>query len=337
MHTMSDPTVSSDRLDATAPLHAALGQLHIEGAIFLRGEYTESWAYQSPGPETAHVLHPGAERIILFHVVAEGECWIAVPADGEKLWARKGDVVVLPYGDSHAMGGVLDAEIVSVFSILDPPPWTRMPVVRHGSGGARSDIICGYLHCKDPLFDPRMRVFPPAFVVRPEGAASTWVQASIAYAMHQSEGLHSPNGHIPTRLPEFLLVEVLRLHLATAPAAEHGWLAALSDPIVGPAMALVHRSPEYKWTVSELAKEAAVSRSLLDSRFRQVLGRAPIRYVTEWRMHVAQDLLATTELSIVAIARRVGYDAEEAFSRAFKRERSASPGLWRARHRATTG
>ena len=47
-------------------------------------------------------------------------------------------------------------------------------------------------------------------------------------------------------------------------------------------------------------------------------------------MHMAQDLLSTTELTIGAIARRVGYGAEEAFSRAFKREYGESPSAWRA-------
>ena len=316
--------------ERAAPMQAALGRLHLNGAIFLRAEYTEPWAYESPGPQTARMLHPGAERVILFHVVAEGECWVAV-GDGQRHWAQRGDVIVLPYGDSHAMGGTAEAECVSIFSILNPPPWQRMPIIRHGRGGSRTDLVCGYLHCQDPLFDPQLRAFPPVFVVRPTGAAATWVGASIAYAMQETDG---PSGHVPTRVPEFLLVEVLRLHLSSAPAAEHGWVAALGDPVLGPAMALLHRMPEHKWTVAELAQEAAVSRSLLDARFRQVLGRAPIRYLTEWRMHVAQDLLATTDLSIVGVARRVGYDAEEAFSRAFKRERGAAPGLWRARHRA---
>jgi AraC-like DNA-binding protein len=94
----------------------------------------------------------------------------------------------------------------------------------------------------------------------------------------------------------------------------------------------LHRSPAYKWTVSELARSAAVSRSLLDGRFRQVLGLSPIRYLTEWRMHVAQDLLATTDLGVEAVAHRVGYDAEEAFSRAFKRVHGSPPSVWRAKH-----
>jgi AraC-like DNA-binding protein len=74
----------------------------------------------------------------------------------------------------------------------------------------------------------------------------------------------------------------------------------------------------------------AVSRSALDERFRSVLGRSPIRYLTEWRMHLAQDLLLTTDLTVAAVGRRVGYDSEEAFGRAFKRARGRSPGSWRS-------
>ncbi len=95
-----------------------------------------------------------------------------------------------------------------------------------------------------------------------------------------------------------LLVEVLRQHLATAPAVDHGWLAALHDPVLNPALAALHAAPERKWTVTDLARVAAVSRSGLDERFRQVLGRSPIRYLTEWRMHLAEDLLTSTDLGV---------------------------------------
>jgi AraC-like DNA-binding protein len=71
---------------------------------------------------------------------------------------------------------------------------------------------------------------------------------------------------------------------------------------------------------------------VLDGRFREVLDRSPIRYLTEWRMHIAEDLLATTDLGVAVVARRVGYDADEAFSRAFKRAHGESPSVWRATH-----
>jgi AraC-like DNA-binding protein len=106
--------------------------------------------------------------------------------------------------------------------------------------------------------------------------------------------------------------------------------------VLAPALSFLHGAPEHKWTVAELAAAAAVSRSLLDERFRQVLGRSPIRYLTEWRMHLAEDLLANTDSGVVSVARRVGYDSEEAFSRAFKRAHGASPSHWRIERQAAT-
>jgi len=311
-------------------LWSALERVRLRGAVFLRAEYREPWAYESlTGPETARILRPDAERVILFHLVASGSCWVRV-GDGEKRWAHRGDVIVLPYGDQHQMGGVTPTETVSISTFMDMPPWSRMPVLRHGRDGTLTNVVCGYLHSSDPLFDPGLRGFPPVFVVRPPaGPAAEWVQANIAYALEQSSPTSSSGNILMSRLPELLLVEILRLHLATAPAADHGWLAAVNDPVLHPAMSLMHASPERHWTVSELGRRVSVSRSLLDERFREVLGRSPIRYLMEWRMHVAEDLLATTQLGVAAIARRVGYDAEEAFSRAFKREHGQSPTAWR--------
>jgi AraC-like DNA-binding protein len=311
------------------PLNEALERLRLEGAIYLRAEYTERWALADQGgPMFAAMMHPGAERLILFHVVASGRCFVSC-ADGERYWASAGEVIVLPYGDAFLMGGVEPVEPVSILSVLAPPPWTEMPIVRHGEGGSRTDVVCGFLYSEDPLFDPALKVFPPAFVVRPPpGPARAWFDASIAYALQDPSGQRG--GLRSTKLPELLLIDALRLHLANAPASERGWLAGLRDPVLAPAMKAIHTAPERKWTVADLATEASVSRSLLDGRFRDVLGLSPMRYVNEWRMRVAQDLLATTEVTVAAIARRVGYDSEEAFSRAFKRAHGQSPSLWRA-------
>jgi AraC-like DNA-binding protein len=311
------------------PLTEALERLRLEGAIFLRAEYTERWALgDQGGPLFAAMMHPGAQRLILFHVVASGRCFVSC-ADGERYWANAGEVIVLPYGDVFLMGGVEPVEPVSIMSVVPPPPWTEMPIVRYGEGGTRTDVVCGCLYSKDLLFDPALKAFPPVFVVRPTaGPARAWFDASVAYALEASSG--QGRGLPSTKLPELLIIEVLRLHLANAPAADRGWFAALRDPVLAPAMKAIHTAPERKWTVADLATEAAASRSLLDGRFREVLGLSPIRYVKEWRMRIAQDLLATTDVTIASVARRVGYDSEEAFSRAFKRAYGRSPSLWRA-------
>jgi AraC-like DNA-binding protein len=322
---------------AAAPLASidvALGRLRLDGAIFFRSEFTEGWAYESPAAaaELADTLRPGAERLIIFHIVARGSCWISL-LEGERHWASEGDVIVLPYGDPHRMGGEEPARCVPILSLLDAPPWETLPVLRHGAGGERTDIVCGYLHSKNPLFDPRLRALPAVFVVRPpDGPAARWVRSSIDYALAMTSPASAADPP-STRLPELLLVEILRLHLASAPAVERGWIAALRDPVLAPALAQLHGTPERKWTVAELAAQAAVSRSLLDERFRLVLGRSPIRYLTEWRMHVAAELLVSTELGVAQVARRVGYESEEAFSRAFKRSLGSSPSTWRTTRR----
>jgi AraC-like DNA-binding protein len=322
-------TEQPPQLTATpALLESTIDELRLEGAIFFRSELTEPFAFESRPLALVDALRPGGDRLILFHIVARGHCWVEVD-DGERHWASEGDVIVLPYGDRHTLGGEGDADRVSILALLDPLPWSDLPVLRHGGGGTRTDLVCGYLFSEHPLFDPVMRALPTVFVVRlPPGPGTEWVQASVTYAIEHANA-DAPT-MISTRLPELVLIEVLRAHLATAPAADQGWLAALKDPVLAPALSLVHASPERKWTVAELAAGAAVSRSVLDDRFRQVLGRSPIRYLTEWRMHLAEDLLATTDVAVASIARRVGYDSEEAFSRAFKRAHGLSPSHWRA-------
>jgi AraC-like DNA-binding protein len=316
-------------------LDDALDHLRLEGALFFRSALTAPFEFDSAPLTLADALVPGADRLIIFHIVATGSCWISVPG-GDRHWAQAGDVIVLPYGDEYVMGGKGIAERVSILDLLEPLPWSAIPQLRHGGGGASTELVCGYLHSVHPLFDPSLRALPPIFVVRlPPGPAAQWVEASIAYAMQ--DGIPPTNQaktRVATKLPELVLIEVLRVHLRTAPSADHGWIGALHDPVLAPALALLHNDPARRWTVADVAAGAAVSRSLLADRFQQVLGRSPIRYLTEWRMHLANELLATTDLSIFAISRRVGYDSEEAFSRAFKRERGQSPSHWRAATRA---
>jgi AraC-like DNA-binding protein len=91
----------------------------------------------------------------------------------------------------------------------------------------------------------------------------------------------------------------------------------------------LHAEPACRWTVEELARRVACSRSLLNGRFGRLLGCAPMRNLGVWRLQVAADLLCATTLGVAAVAYRVGYISEEAFSRAFNRALGSSPGQWR--------
>jgi len=136
----------------SALLQSALEQLRLDGAIFFRSELTDAFAFESTPLALADALHPGADRLTLFHIVAGGTCWVAAD-DGERHWADEGDVIVLPYGDRHTIGGTSPAEPVSILTLLDAMPWADIPAIRHGGGGRRTDLVCGYLYSEDPLFD----------------------------------------------------------------------------------------------------------------------------------------------------------------------------------------
>ena len=312
---------------APHPFDTALQRLRLEGAVFLRAEYREPWAYQSlTGPATAAILRPGTDRVVLFHLVSSGTCWVQVEGQ-EKHWASAGDMIVLPYGDQHSMGGVGESDLVPLLTFLDPPPWDRMPLLRHGRDGALTDVVCGYLHSDDVLFDPRCgSSHPPSSSVPrarpgPSGCGPTSTSRSPRPRRHHSAPTRSAPGCprccssrccVSTWPPRRRSTTDGSPRCTTRCSTRRSQRCTPSPSGSGP-------SPT--WPGSRRSRAPA-----LDERFRQVLGRSPIRYLTEWRMHLAEDLLTSTDLGVGAIARRVGYDAEEAFSRAFKRHRRLAAG-----------
>jgi AraC-like DNA-binding protein len=110
-----------------------------------------------------------------------------------------------------------------------------------------------------------------------------------------------------------------------------GWLAGLNDAYVGKALRLIHASPQRNWTVEELAREAATSRSVLAQRFTELVGESPMRYLGGWRIQLAKQMLRDGPDGIGKVSARVGYESEAAFNRAFKRVTGSPPASWRRR------
>jgi AraC-like DNA-binding protein len=332
------PDVSRDAGGRATPqdlVAETLATIRLSGAIFLRAEYSAPWAYESPAAdELRAILRIRSRRIILFHIISEGQCWVHLPT-GERLLASAGEVVILPYGHQHIMSSAsaahaLPTRPIAIAEILPPQPWEEFPAIHYGGKGERTSVVCGYLHCDDPIFDPLIGALPPLFSVRPpDGPAAGWVAASIQYALDASRHGHLRSTGSSIRLPELLLSEVLRLYAENAARLQTGWLAALHDPIVGPALLELHADPRHKWTVEELARRVASSRSTLNERFGELLGRPPMQYLSEWRLQLAAGLLRTTSDSVAMVAYRVGYESEAAFNRAFKRAMGSPPAQWR--------
>jgi AraC-like DNA-binding protein len=312
-------------------LSDVLGRIRLASAVFLRGEFSEPWGFLSTDAATlCAVVQPGAERLVLFHVAVEGRFRIRL-AGGETAEVQAGDAVVLPYCDVHQMGWG-DAVAVPIVELVPRPPWNDIVVVRLGGGAPSTRILCGYLHCEDLLFNPILRALPRLIHVRPTSpSAAEWRAASVRYALEQAT--RPGGGALLAGLPELVLADCLRQYVESVPDEQRGWLAALKQPAVGRALALLHARPAEPWTVASLARQVAVSRSILAERFTDALGVSPMRYLQDWRLQLAADLLRTTDLGVVEIAARVGYDAEAAFSRAFKRRLGVAPSAWRDRPR----
>ena len=324
------PERASDALHTGTELLAdVLGRLRLASAVFVRGEFSAPWGFQSVDEASlCQLVQPGARRLVLFHVAVEGHFSIALPS-GETADAQPGDAVVLPYCDLHSMAWPRGAPTVPVASLVPPPPWSAIPVMRHGGGGAPTRILCGYLHCADLLFNPLLRALPRLVHVRPATEqAAQWRQSTLRYAMEEARS--APAGaSVLARLPELVLVDCLRQYAQELPPGQGGWLAALRDPMLGRALMLLHARPGEPWTVEALARQVGASRSVLAERFVQVVGVSPMRYLTQWRMELAGQLLRTEPRpGLATVADRVGYESEAAFSRAFKRHLGRTPASW---------
>ncbi len=128
-----------------------------------------------------------------------------------------------------------------------------------------------------------------------------------------------------TRLADVLVIQTVRAWLSDEPDAAGGWLAALRDPRLGPALAAVHRDPGHEWTLAGLAGLATMSRSSFAARFTAVVGLPPMTYVALARMRRAREMLLGGS-SVAVVASALGYGSEAAFSRAFARITGQTPG-----------
>ncbi|GAB2938274.1 AraC family transcriptional regulator [Nonomuraea fastidiosa] len=161
----------------------------------------------------------------------------------------------------------------------------------------------------------------PRLIVQPGGPLTTLMSAEIVKDEPGQEA-------VLDRLLDLLLIAVLRAHFAANEAP--GWYRAMSDPVVGKAMRLLHNDPARPWTVASLAAEVGVSRASLARRFTELVGEPPMAFLTDWRLALAADLLREPGATIGSVARKVGYGSPFALSAAFKRVRGVSPQQHRA-------
>lgn len=290
----------------------ALHVLRMTGTFYCRSELTLPWGFTLPPMPDC----------LWFHVVTRGRCLLEV--DGRTVETGPGDLVLVPRGRGHALSGSPGAATPSIATLEHGTGAAHHGVLRTGGGGDLTTMVCGAVRLDHPAARTLVDLLPalvqvPATPASPLGA----VLHLIALEVEQFR----PGGEaVLTRLADVLVVQALRNWLETDPGARAGWLGALSDPLVGPALALVHRDPARDWTVATLAAAVALSRSAFAARFTAVVGEPVMAYVTRWRMHLALDRMRTGDVTVAELARDLGYRSEAAFGRAFTRVVGQPPG-----------
>lgn len=252
-----------------------------------------------------------------FCIMLEGSCLLAV--DGHApLTLCAGDFVLLPATPAF-----------SIASFAPAPPVLMEP---HKVAAQRGELRYGELEGA-----PDMRSLGGAF--RFDGADAGLLVSLLPGVVHvrdsarlsllvqmvgeESAGRQPGSEYMLSRLAELLLVEAMRS--TTTGSAPAGLLRGLGDARLANALKAMHARIDHAWTIEQLARIAALSRSGFFERFTRLVGVAPMDYLLSWRMVIARELLSAGELPVSAIAERVGYGSTSAFSVAFSRHVGMAP------------
>ena len=316
-------------------LSDVLQAVRLTGAIFFDIRASEPWVAETPeGGTIVNAMFPGSEHLVCYHVITRGQCWASVPGE-EPMLLSAGDIIVLPHGHTHVLSSTPGLRRSPDMSMYRFPTDGQLPV-RISMGGPRNDgsgdqaepteFVCGFLGCDSRPYNPLLTALPRVFRVSDSaGSLASYVRFALAESKDQRIG----GASVLNRLSELMFVDVIRRYLETLPPDRADWLAGLRDPFVGRALAALHRTPARDWTIELLAREVALSRSALAERFTQFVGAPPMQYLTNWRMQLAANHLLSGTENVAAIANRVGYESEAAFSRAFKKAVGIPPSEWR--------
>lgn len=311
-------------------LSEALKSVRMTGAIFFDAVCTAPWGFAVPPMEqVAHVLSPGTERLVGYHLVAEGKALVDLKG-AEVVPIAAGDIVIFPHGDAHSVSNGAPSSLTDSGASIGKFLAGELSTMHLGGGGEATRFVCGYFGCERHAARLFLAGLPPMIRINTRSdAAGEWLESSIRHLLSEAASGRPGRTALLSKMAEALFIETLRRYMEQMPSEQIGWLAGARDPVVGAALALLHRRPCHPWTLANLSSEAGTSRSVLAERFARFLGEPPLSYLARWRLQLAARKLHTTHHTIVQVAADVGYESEAAFNRAFKREFGLPPGEYR--------
>jgi AraC-like DNA-binding protein len=296
------------------PLDDVFAAMRVQSALYARLQARAPWGLDVVGGETAR-----------FGLVVRGTCLLEVDGEAQAIRLREGDCWLLAHGTPYTLRDQPRSPTVSCRSVVRDP---HGGIVRLGGQGEGATIVCGWFRFDPDAARPLVNLLPRLVHVSMDPARTQAMHATLQLMAMETEEPGLGSNLVVSRLADIVFVQGVRAHVAATGQGETGWLAALADARLGPALRAMHEDMARAWTLDELAGAASLSRSAFALRFRERVGQAPLEYLTRWRMVKAGQLLRQA-VPLGQVASRVGYESEAAFSKAFKRQTGVSPGAWR--------
>lgn len=298
------------------PIDAIFSAMRVHHAIHARIEATAPWG--------VNFVQGKAAR---FGLVVEGQCWLEVEGKPEPRLLSAGDCYVIVRGTRYSLRDHPASAVSNCYQALRD--YDENHVVRLGGGGAATTVVTGWFLYDAISARPLVELMPRVIKTRMDAQRSQILQATLQLLALETQQGGLGSQIMISRLADILFIQTIRAHAAKAGSAARGWLNALCDRRLGPVFREIHAALGKEWTVDSLARIAGMSRSAFAAHFKEMVGTAPLEYLTHWRMFHAGNLLRRGEQSTAEIAYAVGYESESAFSKAFKRVNGVAPGVWR--------
>ena len=308
-------------MDAVAGL---LDGPRAQGAFLLRSTLDPPWS-----------LRIEDEAPLTLVAVVRGSAWV-LPDGGDPVLLGAGDCAILrgpdPYtvaDDPHTAPQMLigPGETCTPAPGHDAKAMDDLGVRTWGNSPDGATVLLTGTYRMDGEVSRRLLRSLPVLLTLPAAALQSPLVELLATEVVRDEPGQEA---VLDRLLDLLLIAVLRAWFARPDGAAPGWYRAWGDPVVGPALRLLHHAPQQPWTVGSLAAATHVSRATLARRFHELVGEPPMSFLTGWRIALAADLLREPGATLAGVADQVGYGSAFALSAAFKRVRGISP----AQHRA---
>ena len=298
-----------------------LDLLQLRGTLYFRTAFSPPFA----------VAVPALGQTARFHLAVQGYCSVIVEQE-HVVRLEPGDLIVIPKGSAHVLSDEPDRAPAALEEVLQRAGYNGEGVLTYcgepsqaEETGSETKLICGHLDFAPSAEHPLLRALPPYLLITAERRArAPWLDELMRLIIRQMFAETPGVKASVIRLTEALFIEVIRTSADEDPALRD-LLEALGDPRIGRALSLMHRALEQDWTLDRIAREVGMSRSRFAERFQDLMGCAPMSYLSDLRLQKAMNLLTGSLDPIQRIAGQVGYQSPAAFSRAFTSRFGQSP------------